>query len=81
MPQLSVGLLEPDGDTLPRACHMVKPEDGRAVLTKLLECDMICFVKCCDVQRTMQGRAIVGGLLCVSHKPHSYRLLNDRRPP
>ena len=61
------------------ACHKVSDEHWPAVLRRLHQANMIAFLKKSDVLK--EGRKLIkGGLFCVPHKPHSDRLINDRRP-
>lgn len=61
------------------ACHKVSDEHWPAVLRRLHQANMITFLKKSEVLK--EGRKLIkGGLFCVPHKPHSDRLINDRRP-
>ena len=65
---------------LPKACHMVPPEQEVLLFQKALQSGFAELISDSVVKRDMDGRPIVSGFYSVPHKANSDGLILDRRP-
>ena len=63
-----------------KGCFKVRPNEVVEVYSKLLESGVATLIPQELALRDSQGRIISGGLFAVPHKPHSDRIICDRRP-
>ena len=63
-----------------KACFKVREADQPAVYRKLLQSGVATLIPAEWGLRDCRGDLITGGLFAVPHKPHSDRIINDRRP-
>ena len=63
-----------------KGCFKVKPDEIVEVYSKLLDSGVATLIPQELALRDNQGRIISGGLFAVPHKPHSDRIICDRRP-
>ena len=65
---------------IPKPCLMLSKEHEQSMRKLLLSTGMCQLIREADVPRSRSGRKLLSGLFSVPHKPHSDRLIFDRRP-
>ena len=69
---------------LPKACHLIDPEDEVELARRCLQNGMAVLIRDEDVPLDAEGRPLVGGWFGVKHRPKNgrrrQRLIFDRRP-
>lgn len=70
--------VEPSAPT--KGVFKVLPQDLETVYRQLLESKVACLIPIEQALKDPDGNVISGGLFAVPHKPHSDRIIFDRRP-
>lgn len=73
-------LAEPLGGGPARPCHQVSEKEEKKLIQRLLAAQMITLVSEDELERTADGRLLVGGFFCVRKNNVEDRLIFDRRP-